>query len=70
MLFFNRKLLTYYNTKGINKSMTIGELKLIIEDLKDDTTILIEQKDISEVESINIQIHMDGRCHLIFSSLD
>lgn len=50
--------------------MTIGELKLIIEDLTDDTTILIEQKDISEVESINIQIHRDGRCHLIFSSLD
>ena len=50
--------------------MTIGELKQIIADLKDDTIILIEQKDISEIESVNIQIHMDGRCHLILSSLD
>ena len=50
--------------------MTIGELKQIIEDLTDDTIILIEQTDISDIETVNIQIHMDGRCHLIFSSLD
>jgi hypothetical protein len=56
--------------KGTNKSMTIGELKSIIKDLTEDTTILIEQNDIAEVETINIQIHSDGRCHIIFSALE
>jgi hypothetical protein len=50
--------------------MTIRELKQIIEDLTDDTEILIEQKEISDIETINIEIHMDGRCYLVLSSLD
>ena len=50
-------------------SMTIKELKLIIEDLMDDTVILIEGTDISQVETIDIQIHSDGRSHLILSAL-
>lgn len=50
--------------------MTIKELKLIIEDLMDDTVILIEETDINEVETINVQIHSDGRSHLIFSALE
>jgi hypothetical protein len=50
--------------------MTIKELKLIIEDLMDDTVILIEENDVNEVETINIQIHSDGRSHLILSSLE
>ena len=50
--------------------MTIKELKLIIEDLMDDTVILIEETDVNEVETINIQIHSDGRSHLIFSALE
>ena len=50
--------------------MTIKELKMIIEDLTDDTVILIEENDINEVETINIQIHSDGRTHLIFSALE
>ncbi len=50
--------------------MTIKELKLIIEDLMDDTVILIEETDINEVETVNIQIHSDGRSHLIFSALE
>lgn len=50
--------------------MTIKELKLIIEDLVDDTVILIEENDINEVETIKIQIHSDGRSHLIFSALE
>lgn len=50
--------------------MTIKELKLLIEDLVDDTVILIEETDINEVETINIQIHSDGRSHLIFSALE
>lgn len=50
--------------------MTIRDLKLIIEDLLDDTVILIEETDINEVETINIQIHSDGRTHLILSALE
>jgi hypothetical protein len=50
--------------------MTIKELKLIIEDLMDDTVILIEETDINDVETINVQIHSDGRSHLIFSALE
>ena len=49
--------------------MTIQELKLIIDDLADDTVILIEETDISQVETIDIQIHSDGRSHLILSAL-
>ena len=51
-------------------SMTIKDLKLIIEDLMDDTVILIEENDINDIETINIQIHSDGRSHLILSALE
>lgn len=50
--------------------MTIKELKLIIEDLADDTVILVEETDINDVETINIQFHSDGRSHLILSALE
>ena len=49
--------------------MTIKELKLIIEDLMDDTVILIEETDLNDVETIKIEIHSDGRSHLILSAL-
>ena len=51
-------------------SMTIKDLKQIIEDLTDDTVVLIEENDINDVETINIQIHSDGRTHLILSALE
>ena len=50
--------------------MTIKELKQIIENLSDETVILIEETDINDVETVNIQIHSDGRSHLIFSALE
>ena len=50
--------------------MTIKELKLIIEDLGDDTVILIEDTDINDVETVSIKIHSDGRSHLILSALE
>ena len=50
-------------------SMTIKELKLILEDLADDTVILIEENDTNEIETVCIQIHSDGRSHLILSAL-
>ena len=50
--------------------MTIRELKMIINNLVDDTIVLIEETDINEVETVNIQLHSDGRAHLILSSLE
>ena len=50
--------------------MTIKELKLIIEDLLEDTVILIEETDVKDVETVNIQLHSDGRSHLILSALE
>ena len=50
--------------------MTIKELKEIISNLPDETIILIEENDINDVETINIQIHSDSRTHLILSALE
>ena len=50
--------------------MTIKDLKLIIEDLTDDTVILIEENDVIDVGMEKIEIHMDGRSHLILSALE
>lgn len=50
--------------------MTIKELKKIISNLPENTIILIRETDINDVETIDIQIHSDGRSHLIFSALE
>lgn len=50
--------------------MTIKELKKIISNLPEETIILIEENDVNEVETVNIQLHSDGRAHLIFSALE
>lgn len=50
--------------------MTIKELKAIISNLPGDTIILIEDSDINDVETIEVQYHSDGRTHLIFSILE
>ena len=50
--------------------MTIRELKLILENLDDDTVVLVEDHDVLDIESVTIQIHMDGRSHLILSALE
>ena len=49
--------------------MTIKKLKEIISSLPDNTVILIEENDMNDVETVNIQYHSDGRTHLILSSL-
>lgn len=51
-------------------SMTIKELKEIISNLSEETVILIEDTDVNDVETINIQIHSDGRTHFILSTLE
>ena len=51
-------------------SMTVKELRLIIDKLADDTVVLIEENDINEVETVNIQLHSTGAAHLILSALE
>ena len=50
--------------------MTIKKLKEIIANLPDSTILLIEETDINDVETVNVQYHDDGRMHLIFSALE
>ena len=50
--------------------MTIKELKLILEDLTDDTIILVEERNARDVETIKMEIHLDGRSYLILSALE
>lgn len=50
--------------------MTIRDLKKIISTLPENTVLLIEETDINDVETINVQYHSDGRVHLIFSALE
>ena len=49
--------------------MTIRDLNKIISTLPENTVLLIEETDINDVETINVQYHADGRTHLIFSAL-
>jgi hypothetical protein len=49
--------------------MTIRDLKKIISTLPENTVLLIEETDINDVETVNVQYHSDGRTHLIFSAL-
>lgn len=49
--------------------MTIARLKQLTEQLPPDTVILIEQPEkVTDVETINIEYHSDGRSHLILSN--
>ena len=50
--------------------MTIKEFKEIIANLHEDTVVLIEETDINDVETVKIELHSDGRSHLIFSALE
>lgn len=50
--------------------MTIRELKKIISNLPEETILLVEERDINDVATIEIQHHADGRVHLIFSALE
>ena len=50
--------------------MTIRELKKIISTLPDSTTVLVEETDINDLQTVEVQYHADGRTHLIFSALE
>ena len=49
--------------------MTIARLKTLTEQLPPDTIVLIEFPDrTTDVETLNIEYHTDGRSHLILSN--
>jgi hypothetical protein len=51
--------------------MTNKELKTILNTLPDDATLLIDTDDkYTDVETIMVEHHSDGRTHIIFSSLE
>lgn len=50
--------------------MTIKDFMKIISNLPEETIILIEETDVHDVETVEIQLHSDGRSHLIFSALE
>ena len=47
--------------------MTLEKLRQITNNLPADTIILIDEKDINEVETIKIEYHTNGCAHLILS---
>ena len=50
--------------------MSIKELKAILNSLPDDTILLMDLNDkYTDVETIMIEHHSDGRTHIVFSSL-
>ena len=50
--------------------MVIKELLAIISTLPEETVILIDETDVNEVETIEVQYHSNGRTHLILSTAD
>ena len=50
--------------------MTIKDLKEIISNLPEETVLLVEENDVNDVETVEVQFHSDGRVHLIFSALE
>ena len=51
--------------------MSAKELKAILNSLPEDTILLIDTDDrYTDVETIMIEHHSDGRTHIIFSSLE
>ena len=45
--------------------MTIKDLTEIIKSIPEETIVLISAEDIYDVESVNIELHSDGRMHFI-----
>ena len=51
--------------------MSAKELKAILNSLPEDTILLIDTDDkYTDVETIMIEHHSDGRTHIIFSSFE
>ena len=51
--------------------MTIKELKSIISSLPDETYVLIDlENEYTDVETIFVEHHSDGRTHIVFSAVE
>lgn len=50
--------------------MTISQLKQLIENLPDDTPIILSTDDVYETETAMIEYHSDGRVYLVLSNLE
>lgn len=48
--------------------MTIKDLTEIIKNIPEEAIVLLSTEDIYEVETVNIELHSDGRMHFILSS--
>lgn len=69
LIFFKKCLTIQSNTHERNlPPMTIKQLKEIIDNLSDETPVLLSGDDTKDVETVQIEFHSDGRCHVIFSS--
>lgn len=50
--------------------MTVKDLKEIINNLPDETPVLISTEDIYDAETVMVEYHSDGRIHLILSNVE
>ncbi len=50
--------------------MTIKELKNILSYLPEETIVLIEQDDVLDAKTVEVQHHSDGSTHIIFSCVE
>lgn len=50
--------------------MTAKKLKEILNNLPEETIILISTEDIYEVETAIVEYHSDGRTHLVLSNAE
>lgn len=51
-------------------TMTISQLKQLIQTLPDDTPIILSTDDVYETETAMVEYHSDGRVHLVLSNLE
>lgn len=45
--------------------MTIKELKNIINNLPEETIVLVEENDVNDVETVEVHYHPEGSVHII-----
>ena len=50
--------------------MTIKQLKEIINNLPDETPVLIDADNVYDLNTVNVEYHSDGRQYLILSVLE
>lgn len=48
--------------------MTIKNLKEIIQNIPDEAIVLLSTEDVYDIETARIELHSDGRVHLILTN--